>query len=132
MAVVAVSETFREAFRVTFLIFAAVYFGIAFAVLRHYFRHAPTSRLRRYHVMGVSAGTSLLVAGMAGEVYDKLRNDEPLVWYGAPTGFLGVAFVTIALFLLFREQRRHNRRKGQVGPNLARRRVDHDPPAPTA
>ncbi len=121
-----------ETVRVAFLIAAAVYFGIAFAVLRHYFAHAPTSRLRRYHVVGVSAGTSLLVVGLAGEVYDRLESDAPLVWYGAPTGFLGVACVTVALFLLFREQRRHNRRKGQTGPNAGRRRVDHDPPAPTA
>lgn len=118
--------TFVEITRVVFLISAALYFGIAYRVLCHYFKHAPRTSLRRKHVIGVSLGTSLLVGGFAGTVLEKIADDDPLVWYGAPLGFAGVVSVTIALYILSREQRGFDRRKGENGPNKGRRIHDRD------
>lgn len=114
-----------DIFRAAFFVVAGVYFGIAGTVMWHYFRRAPTSPLRRLHVVGVSAGTSLLVVGAVGSVYERLG--EELTWYASPIGFAGIVCVTAALGLLSAEQRRY-RRRGGLGENLGRRTTDRDPP----
>jgi hypothetical protein len=117
--------------RTIFLISAGLYFGVAARVLIHYARNAPATRLRRWHVAGVSVGTSLMVAGFVGVVFELMQRGEPIRWYGAPIIFVGIVSVVAALAALSHEQRKHNRRKAQGGSNHGRRSVDRDPPAPT-
>ena len=61
-----------DGLRFVFLVAAAIYAGLAFAVLRRYFTNPPRSRLRRYHVIGVSTGTTILVLGEAGYVIEHV------------------------------------------------------------
>lgn len=111
-----------DSIRVVFLLTAGLYFGVAVAVMRRYFTSPPTSKLRRFHVIGVAAGTTLLVAGSAGDVVDRLG--KPLVWYGAPIGFAGVALITAALASLYASQ--------PAGPRpMGRRSTDRIDPAQT-
>jgi uncharacterized membrane protein YeiB len=119
------------AVRTIAFIAAGLYFGVAARVLWHYARHAPVTKLRRWHVAGVSFGTTLMVAGFVGVIYERIQQAWPLAWYGAPVIFFGVVSVVAALAALSYEQRKHNRRKATGGTNLGRRSVDRDPPAPT-
>jgi amino acid transporter len=91
-----------DALRVCFLTLAGLYFGVAVATLRRYMRNPPRSRLRKFHVWGVSMGVTVLIAGYCGLVVELLG--QPLQWYGAPVAATGVALIIASLFVLYRDQ----------------------------
>ncbi len=99
-----------DVMRFAFFVVAGLYFGVAFAVLRRYFTSPPRSVLRRIHVIGVSIGTSILVAGSVGLVYELLG--ASLRWYGVPVGLLGITVITGSLILLFIDQAQNPRSDG--------------------
>jgi hypothetical protein len=113
---------FADVLRVAFLIAAGLYFGFAFAVMRRYVYNPPRSKLRKAHVWSVSGGTSLLIIGLCGLVLERFG--EPLAWYGAPIGFVGLVCVLTGLVLLFRDQSEYVQvnRKGDDIPRRERRR----------
>lgn len=101
------ATTGADLLRFAFLVAAAIYAGIAFAVLRRYFTHPPRSRLRRLHVIGVSAGTTIIVFGDAAYVAEHIG--EPIFWYGAPISILGILTIIAALVALFVAESRGRR-----------------------